>query len=62
MSPESQSDEVPVLHVGLAPHLSVPGPEGVSQSLDVDTDHNEVVQGQPPLSWTILAQQVLYKR
>ena len=62
MSPQSQSNKVLVLKRSGSVHGGVTGPEAVSQPLDLDTDDDEVVQGQPPLSWTILAQKVLYKR
>ena len=47
MRPQRQADEVLVLHDGLAAHLAVPRPEGVRQPLDVDADHDEVVEGEP---------------
>ena len=45
--PQRQADEVLVLHDGLAAHLTVPRPEAVRQPLDVDADHDEVVEGEP---------------
>ena len=47
MRPQRQADEILVLHDGLAAHLAVPRPEGVRQPLDVDADHDEVVEGEP---------------
>ena len=61
MSPQSQSNKVLVLKRRSSVHGGVAGPEAVGQPLDLDADDDEVVQGQSPLSWTILAEQVLYK-
>ena len=47
MRPKRQADEILILHDGLAAHLAVPRPEGVRQPLDVDADHDEVVEGEP---------------
>ena len=55
MSPQSQSNKVLVLKRRSSVHGGVAGPEAVGQPLDLDTDDDEVVQGQSPLSWTILA-------
>ena len=57
--PQRQADEVLVLHDGLAAHLAVPRPEGVRQPLDVDADHDEVVEGEPPRLGVVLGQDVL---
>ena len=59
MRPQRQADEVLVLHDGLAAHLAVPRPEAVRQPLDVDADHDEVVEGEPPRLGVVLGQDVL---
>jgi len=61
MGSHGQSYEVLILEGGLTPHLPVSGPEGVGQSLDVDTGYNEVVKGELLLSAVILGKQVLDK-
>ena len=59
VSSESQSNEVFILHGGSPIHLSVSGPEGVSEPLDLDTAHYEVVQSQSPPSRIVPGNQVL---
>ena len=61
MGAEGEPHEVLVLHGGRAVHGSVSGPEAVCQPLDLDADHNEVVQGQSPLPGAVLGHQVLCK-
>ena len=51
---KGEAHEVLVLHGGCAVHGGVPGPEAVRQSLDLDADYDEVVQGQPTFPGTIL--------
>ena len=61
MSPQSKSNKVLVLKRSSSVHGGVTGPEAVGQPLDLDTDDDEVVQSQSPLSGTVLAQKVLDK-
>ena len=61
MRPQSQSHKVLVLEGCSSVHGGVAGPEAVGQPLDLDTDDDEVVQCQSPLSGTVLAQKVLDK-
>ena len=61
MRAEGEAHEVLILHGGGPVHGGVPGPEAVRQPLDLDADHDEIIQGQPPLSGTVLGQQVLCK-
>ena len=59
VSSESEPDKVFILHGGGAVHLGVPRPEGVSESLDLDTAYYEVVQSQSPPSRIVPGDQVL---
>ena len=54
MGAEGEAHKVLVLHGGGAVHGGVAGPEAVRQSLDLDADNDEVVQGQSTFPGTIL--------
>ena len=54
MGTKGEAHKVLVLHGGGAVHGCVPGPEAVRQSLDLDTDHDEVIKGQSPVTGTVL--------
>ena len=59
MGSECQTNEVLVLHAGRSVHLTVPGPEGVSQPLDLDAAHDEVVESHSSPSRVVTRDQVL---
>ena len=59
VSSESEANKVLILHCGSSIPLRVSSPEGVSQPLDLDTAHYEVVQSQSPPSWVVPGHQVL---
>ena len=58
---QSQPHKVFVLKSSCSIHSSVSGSEAVSESLDLNTHHYEVVQSQSLLTRTVLGQQVGHK-
>ena len=61
MRSQSQANKVLILHGCCSILCCVPGPEAVRQSFDLGADDDEVIQGESPLTGTVLGQQVLDK-
>ena len=59
MSSKCEANKVLILQRRLTSHLPVSGSEAVSQSLDLDADDDEVVQGELPGPRLVLGQHVL---
>ena len=59
VGPESESNEVFILQSCSSIHLCVSRPEGVSQSLNLHTAYDEVVQSHLPPFWIVPTNEVL---
>ena len=61
MTSNGESNKVLVANQSLSPQFPVPGLEGVCQSLHQGHHQDKVVKGEPPSSWIMFYQDILYK-